>query len=307
MISQIYGTQVDLLLRILPYVAKEDIFALKGGTAINLFVRELPRLSVDIDLTYLPFDSRKPALKNIHEGLGRIKKSVEKAIRRLKVNTVQFNGGTDVKLNCQYPNAQIKIEVNTITRGHLFPVQFMQITDKVQDEFGKFAAINVVSHAELFGGKIMAALDRQHPKDLFDIKLLLDNEGFTGDVRQGFIVALLSHYKPIHELLNPVLKNQKSAFDKQFKGMTNIEFTYEDYENTRTQLIDILGKHLTKDDKELILSFENANPDWSLFPHEIIRDFPAIQWKLYNIKKLKTDKSEKHNAMLKALEKNLFE
>lgn len=307
MISPIYRSRVDLLLRILPYAAKEEIFALKGGTAINLFVRELPRLSVDIDLTYLPFDSREPALKNIHEGLGRIKQSLEKAIRGLKVNTVPLNGGTDVKLNCQYPNAQIKIEVNTITRGHLFPVNFMQITDKVQNEFGKFAAINVVSHAELYGSKIMAALDRQHPRDLFDIKLLIDNEGFTGDVRQGFIVALLSHYKPIHELLNPVLKNQKSAFNKQFKGMANIEFTYEDYENTRTELIDILGKHLTKDDKGLILSFENANPDWSLFPCEIIKDFPAVQWKLYNINKLKTDKPEKHNAMVIALEKVLFE
>lgn len=306
MISPIIRLQVDLLLRILPYVAKEEIFALKGGTAINLFMRELPRLSVDIDLTYLPFDSREPALKNIHEGLGRIKQSLEKAIRGLKVNTVQLNKGTDVKLNCQYPNAQIKIEVNTITRGHLFPVHFMQITDKVQEEFGKFAAINVVSHAELYGGKIMAALDRQHPRDLFDIKLLFDNEGITDDVRYGFIVALLSHYKPIHELLNPVLKNQKSAFDKQFSGMSAIEFTYYDYENTRTELIEILRNHLTKDDKELILSFENANPDWNLFPHDIIRDFPAIQWKLYNIRKLKTDKPEKHNDMVKALEKVLF-
>ena len=307
MISPIYRSRVDLLLRILPYVAKEDIFALKGGTAINLFLRELPRLSVDIDLTYLPFDSREPALKNIHEGLSRIKQSIEKAIKGLKVNTVQLNGGTDVKLNCQYPNAQIKIEVNTTTRGHLFPVRFMQIQDKVQDEFGKFAAINVVSHAELFGGKIIAALDRQHPRDLFDMKLLFDNEGITDDVRYGFIVALLSHYKPIHELLNPMLKNQKSAFDTQFSGLSAIEFTYDDYENTRTELIEILRNHLTKDDRKLILSFENANPDWSLFPHEIIRDFPAVQCKLHNINKLKTDKPEKHNVMIKAIEKVLFE
>jgi predicted nucleotidyltransferase component of viral defense system len=69
MIKKEYKAQVDLLLQVLPYVAKEKIFALKGGTAINLFVRDMPRLSVDIDLTYLPFDNRKDALKNIQDGL----------------------------------------------------------------------------------------------------------------------------------------------------------------------------------------------------------------------------------------------
>ena len=51
MILQAYKAQVDLLLQILPHIAKEEIFALKGGTAINLFVRDMPRLSIDIDLT----------------------------------------------------------------------------------------------------------------------------------------------------------------------------------------------------------------------------------------------------------------
>ncbi len=64
MISQVYRAQVDLLLQILTYVAKEKMFALKGGTAINLFLREMPRLSVDLDLTYLPIDSREDALKS---------------------------------------------------------------------------------------------------------------------------------------------------------------------------------------------------------------------------------------------------
>ena len=63
MISSSYKAQVDLLLRILPFVAKEENFALKGGTAINLFVRDMPRLSVDLDLNYLPFDNREAASK----------------------------------------------------------------------------------------------------------------------------------------------------------------------------------------------------------------------------------------------------
>ncbi|MEA3317682.1 MAG: nucleotidyl transferase AbiEii/AbiGii toxin family protein [Bacteroidota bacterium] len=207
MILPTYRAQVDLLLQVLPYVAKEKIFALKGGTAINLFVRDMPRLSVDIDLTYLPLDLRDKALVNIQEGLHRIKTELEENIQGIKIHAVALSDGTDVKLNCQGQNAQIKIEVNTITRGNIFPTNLMQIVDSIQDEFGKFAAINVVSFAELYGGKICAAIDRQHPRDIFDVKLLFDNEGLTDEIWQGFLVGLISHYKPINELLSPVLKN----------------------------------------------------------------------------------------------------
>jgi len=69
MIDSKYKAQVDLLLQAIPIVAKEKHFALKGGTAINLFIRDMPRLSVDIDLTYLLVDDRKTALKNIPDGL----------------------------------------------------------------------------------------------------------------------------------------------------------------------------------------------------------------------------------------------
>jgi predicted nucleotidyltransferase component of viral defense system len=115
MITQTYHDQADLLLRVLPYVAKEKNFALKGGTAINMFVRDMPRLSVDIDLTYLPIDSREEALKNIKDGLARIKADIEKNIPDIKVQLVSLSEEKEVKLNCQYKNAQIKIEVNTVT------------------------------------------------------------------------------------------------------------------------------------------------------------------------------------------------
>lgn len=287
-------------------MAKEEIFALNGGTAINLFIRELPRLSVDMDLTYLPFDTRKFAFQNIHDALGRVKEAIESAIKGLKVTTVPLNGGTDVKLNCQYQNAQIKIEVNTTIRGHFLPTRFMQVTDKVQNEFGKFVAINIVSHAELYGGKICAALDRQHPRDLFDVRLLLDNEGFSDEVRYGFIVGLLSHHKPIHELISPILKDQKSAYDSQFSGMTTIEFSYDDYENTRNQLIEKINKSLTEEDKKLIYGFEKGNPDWEIFPYKVIKDLPAVQWKLLNINKLIKGNPHKHEQLAGALKDVLF-
>ncbi|HAF27783.1 MAG TPA: nucleotidyl transferase AbiEii/AbiGii toxin family protein [Bacteroidales bacterium] len=305
MISATYKAQVDLLLQVLPYVSKEKVFALKGGTAINLFVRDMPRLSVDIDLTYLPLDSRDDALKNIEEGLNRIKINLGKNLPDIKVHSVPLNGGTDVKLTCQGKNAQIKIEVNTITRGNVFPTELMQVVDSVQDEFGKFAAIHVVSLAELYGGKICAAVDRQHPRDLFDVKLLLENEGFTDEIWQGFKIGLISHYKPINELLKPILKNQKSAFNNQFAGMSAVEFTYEDYEKTRATLIETIQQRLTDNDKRFLLSFEMGEPKWDLFPYSVLKDLPAIKWKLLNIQKLKKSNQNKHEQMVNELKKTL--
>jgi len=305
MISTTYKNQVDLLLQVLPYVAKEKAFALKGGTAINLFVRDMPRLSVDIDLTYLPLDSRDDALKNIEEGLNRIKVDLEKNVPDVKIHPVPLNGGTDVKLNVQGRNAQIKIEVNTITRGNVFPTKLMQVVDSVQEEYDKFAAINVVSLAELYGGKICAAIDRQHPRDLFDVKLLLENEGITNEIWDGVKIGLISHYKPINELLSPILKDQKSAFDNQFAGMTEVEFTYEDYEQTRATLLETIRKRLSDDDKKFLQSFENGEPEWDLFPHSVLKDLPAIKWKLINIRKLKKTNPKKYNQMIKNLKSNI--
>src|SRR5437762_11387252 len=104
MIDAKYKAQVDLLLTILPLVAKEKIFALKGGTAINLFVREMPRLSVDIDLTYTSItDNRETVLKNISDGLDRIESEIKKAVPGISITRVPHGQGEDVKLNCQTP------------------------------------------------------------------------------------------------------------------------------------------------------------------------------------------------------------
>lgn len=208
-------------------------------------------------------------------------------------------------MNCQGKNAQIKIEVNTITRGNVFPTQLMQVVDSVQDEFGKFAAINMVSLAELYGGKICAAIDRQHPRDVFDVKLLLENEGLTDEIWDGVKIGMISHYKPINELLSPILKDQKSAFDNQFAGMTSVEFTYDDYEKTRAALIDTIQQRLTDDEKKFLLSFELGEPDWKLFPHPVLKDLPAIKWKLLKIQKLKKDNPKKHERMMDDLKRNL--
>jgi hypothetical protein len=78
MASEVFEAQVALLIRVLPHVATETCFALKGGTAINLFVRDLPRLSVDIDLVYLPIENRETSLIGIRSALSRIAQKVRR-------------------------------------------------------------------------------------------------------------------------------------------------------------------------------------------------------------------------------------
>jgi predicted nucleotidyltransferase component of viral defense system len=302
MIADIYRSQVELLLRVLPYVAKEKIFALKGGTAINLFVRELPRLSVDIDLTYLPFEDRATALKGISEGLGRIKENLLSSIPDFQVMLLSQSDGQEAKLTCKINDAQIKIEVNTTIRGYLQEPRVMQVADAVQEEFGLFAAINVVSQGELYGGKICAALDRQHPRDLFDIQKLFENEGLTEEIKVGFIAALLGSNQPINEMLSPNFQDQRAAFDIQFSGMTSDPFSYEDFEATREQLVKEIHQSLTDGDRRLLVSFKEGVPEWSLYPLESLQDMPSVKWKLQNVKKLMNN-TEKHIEQLNRLKK----
>lgn len=305
MIDPRYRAQVDLLLQTIPFIARESIFSLKGGTALNLFIREMPRLSVDIDLTYMPLDDRDTALKNISDGLNRIKADLEKSLRGIVVTTVSREG-QDAKINCQLSGAQIKIEVNTVTRGCIEKSTLMRVNKKVEETFGKFAAINVVSFAELYGGKICAALDRQHPRDLFDVRLLLDNEGFTEPVKHGFIVALISHMRTINELLKPTFIDQRQAFDTQFSGMSDIPFTYEDFERTREELVNEIHSNLTDSDRIFLVSFKEVDPIWEFLPINNAKDLPAVRWKFQNLEKLKKENLKKYHDLVSALDKTLL-
>ena len=305
MISESYKSQADLLLQVIPHIAVEKTLALKGGTAINLFLRNMPRLSIDIDLTYLPFDNRETALTNISDTLGRIRERIEKSIPDTTVNS-HFVEGNDVKLLVQSKKAQIKIEVNTITRGHLYPAHLLQLNEAVQEEFKKFAAIQVVSNAELYGGKICAALDRQHPRDLFDVYLLFQESGITEDIKNGFIAALVSHMRTMHEVLKPNYLDQRTAFENQFSGMSAIPFTYEDFETTRERLVQQVNSCLSEKDRSFLLSFKMGTPEWDLFPIPKLKELPAVQWKLKNIQTLIKSNPEKHQELTSKLKSLIF-
>lgn len=109
MARDIYHAQVELLVRVLPQIAEEDIFALKGGTAINLFYRDLPRLSVDIDLTYLPIKTRQESLAEINEGMSRIASAIEANISDVKTQRIQGGGGALLACSPAAPTPRSKL------------------------------------------------------------------------------------------------------------------------------------------------------------------------------------------------------
>lgn len=293
-----YKNQVALLLQVLPEVAKETCFALHGGTAINLFIRDMPRLSVDIDLTYIPIEDRETSLRKIVTALSNIKVNLEKILPGAEITVMD----KILKLQVTTAKAQIKLEVSQINRGLLDGVVELKLCNKAQEEFDAFCVIQVVSMGQLYGGKICAALDRQHPRDLFDVKYLLKNEGFTEDIKKGFILLLLSSSRPLNEMFEPNLIDQKAAMANQFEGMSSETFTYDDFKNVRKELIETVRQNLTAKDKRFLFGFNNLTPDWSIY--DFVR-FPAVQWKIQNLTKLRARNLEKFNAYNTALKKIL--
>lgn len=292
-----YLKQVELVVKVLNNVAKEDCFALKGGTAINLFYNNLPRLSVDIDLTYTGFETREDACKNINSALERIAQVLKK-----NGYTANSQGNSiEKKIICSNLDSTIKIEPNYIIRGYVYKPEIMTVCEEVEEKFG-YAEIQVVSKAELYGGKICAALDRQHPRDLFDIKEYFENNSFEKELLKGFIVMLLSHDKPLHETLSPNLKDQKEIFKKQFLGMTDKTFTYQDHIETLNMLISMVKENIYPY-KDLLLDFVALKSDLKDFEINNLENLPAVKWKIKNLEKLQKNNPEKFNEQyLKLIE-----
>jgi predicted nucleotidyltransferase component of viral defense system len=291
--------QVLLLLDILPYVAKEKCFALKGGTAINLFVRNFPRLSVDIDITYLGDESRDEALEKMEQALHRIQIEITKHIGANVTPSSRQSQASDVKLYIDKDGVQVKIEANPVIRGVVYPVETRSLQPKVEDEFNREIEIQVTSLPDLYGGKIAAALDRQHPRDLFDIKLLMDHEGLTPEITTSFLVYLMCHKRPPNELLKPTLKDQKHLFNSEFAGMTNIEFSYAEFESTRKLLAKEINNKITNSHKQFLISFFENKPNWDLFSEPNVQNLPAIKWKMFNLSKMTAEKLQAQANHLK--------
>jgi hypothetical protein len=296
-----YAAQVELLVRALPVVAREAIFGLKGGTAINLFYRDMPRLSVDIDLMYLPLDSRNEALANIDAAFDRMVALAQDLLPGVRAHRIAGGGGGDTRMQLQTGDALVKIEVSPVTRGTVGESQLMRVTDPVEEEFG-FAETLVVSFEDLYGGKLCAALDRQHPRDLFDVQLLYAHEGLTPALFRTFLIYAASSSRPLHELIDPHLIEIERAFAQEFDGMTRDHMPLPILLETRGRLIADIQSRLSGPAADFLLSVHDGTPDFGLISMDAAAALPAIRWKLANIERLKQQNPAKHAAQRQALQ-----
>jgi predicted nucleotidyltransferase component of viral defense system len=282
--TDIYRKQVELLVRTIPYVAEEQCFALKGGTAINLFIRNMPRLSVDIDLTYLPVNDRAQALQEIDAALKRIAQRLRS--KQPDVHIAESAPATQKEITKLVirtrERVQIKIEVTPVLRGCVYEPVVMPVCAMVEEQFG-FAEMNVLSFADLYAGKIMAALDRQHPRDLFDVHHLLENEGINDELRNAVIIYLISHDHSPHSLLNPVLQDITQDFEQNFMGMTDAPIDLSTLLNTRQKLITYITSQMPEHHKQFLRSFYNRKPEWDLLGIAGVQHLPAVRWREMNL------------------------
>ena len=288
------------MVHVLPFIARQPCFAVKGGTAINLFVRELPRLSVDIDLVYLPLKNREEALQEIRQALDVVGADLEQNLKDIGISKAYELKQDALRLIVLRDGVRIKVELSPVLRGTVFGSQLRKVCAKVEDEFG-FVEVPVVAFADLYAGKICAALDRQHPRDLFDIKLLIENEGLTEKLRQTLLVYLLSHNRPITELLRPKFKNIRSIYEGEFTNMTEKEVSLDDLLAARVHLVELIHQGLTASENFFLLSFENREPNWKLLDIKGIGQLPAIKWKQMNLAKMADDKHKLEIEKLKRL------
>ncbi|MGT2440906.1 nucleotidyl transferase AbiEii/AbiGii toxin family protein [Bradyrhizobium betae] len=298
--NQIYLDSARLLTRVAPLVLVEDTFALKGGTAINLFVRDMPRLSVDLDLVFpdhtLPRDQ---ALQHINEAIRQSAARLQKQGFQTHAPATTESGET--KLLVRRGGIEVKIEVNFVMRGTVHPVHMASLTDAARDTLQADLEIPVVSFEDVYGGKLVAAMDRQHPRDLFDVTQLFAHEGITPGIRRAFVIYLASHNRPVHEVLFPSLRDIRQDFEHNFAGMTAEPVGLDALLAARERMMHELQQGLSADERRFLLSLVAAAPEWSLLGVPHLEQLPGLRWKLQNLERLRKTNARKFAEQSDAL------
>ena len=292
-----YIATVRQLLDIAPMVFATPHFALKGGTALNLFLHDLPRLSVDIDVVFTNHRlDREAALQVIAAELIAISQKLE----AMGYEVIRKTIGNETKLMVLGPQAEVKVEVNEVFRGTLLPLQHRALSPATEELFAQAVTLPLLASAELYGSKLVAAMDRQHPRDLFDVLILYDSLGLTPEIVDCFVAYLAGHNRPVHELLAPKRQQLAITYANQFSGMTRNAIGLEALQQIRERLFHELPRALTTEHRTFLLSLVQMQPHWDCMPFPHLQDLPSIRWKLLNLAKLKTPKLAAQSELLQA-------
>lgn len=299
-----YADAVRLLLAVAPDVFSNELFAMKGGTAINLFVRDMPRLSVDIDVVYLPWQTpRDEALQAINQELLAI--STRVAPLGVQTRLIRAKDVGDTKLIVENDVSQVKIEVNVVFRGSVLGIERRALSTRTSEWFGVEFELPILALDELYASKLVAALDRQHPRDLFDVWQLYASGGITDGMVECFVIYLAGHNRPLHEVLFGNDKDIADEYERAFIGMTEVNCSFDTLLETRAKLRRELPQRLTTAHRQFLRGLVRAEPDWSLVQCQHAAQLPALRWKLNNLETFRNRRPEAFAAQATALEAGL--
>lgn len=302
--NQVFLDTARLLVQVAPVVFESGLFALKGGTAINLFIRELPRLSVDLDLVFVDHTvPRDQALSLINDALKTAEARMQE--RGMQTRMVAQPGLGEIKLLVRHGSVEVKIEVNVVMRGTVHPVSDVALCETASDLLMAELELPLVSLPDAYGGKLVAALDRQHPRDLFDVMQLLEHEGITPEIRRTFVIYLASHNRPLHEVLSPKLRDIQQDYERTFVGMTSEPVDLEALLAVREHLVQEMTRILDSAERQFLLSLVSGNLEWDLLGVEHLEGLPGIRWKFNNLERLRAKDKRRFAEQFELLERLL--
>jgi hypothetical protein len=303
-----YVDTVRLMLRVAPHVFNNPLFAMKGGTALNVFLHDMPRLSVDIDLVFRDHAmQRAQALTAIREELN----AMAERLKRLGLNSslTKSTDGSETKLTVVHGNdhrTKVKIEINQNFRGTLLPVQKMRLAETARNMFASDIDVPALAPEELYGGKIVAALDRQHPRDFFDVREMFQRGHFGPPVVDCFVCYLAGQFKtPIHSVLFSEDEDISALYEAEFIGMTTEEVSLAELEQARATLRAAILNSLEDRHKEFLLGLARLEADWDLLPYPHVRELPAVRRRLENLSNKQKRNPEKFGLEHSELAKRL--
>lgn len=295
-----YLDTARLLIQVAPLVFEDGVFALKGGTAINLFMRDMPRLSVDLDLVFTDHSvPREQALQQIGEALR--KAAARLSARGFQTRTQGTADATETKLLVRRGPIEVKVEVNFVMRGTVNPVRMAALVPRAREVLLAELEIPVASLEDVYGGKLVAAMDRQHPRDLFDVMQLFAHEGITPGIRRAFVVYLASHNRPVHEVLFPAQRDIAQEYERTFKGMTAETVELAELLAVRERMMSELQRSIDGKERRFLLTLVGNQPDWSLLGVDHAADLPGVRWKLNNLSQLQATNPKKFVVQAEAL------
>jgi hypothetical protein len=300
-----YVDTVRLMLDVAPDIFTSGRFAMKGGTALNFFVQDLPRLSVDIDVVFVPHQTpRATALAEIAAELSAIQDRLKN--RGIKAEIARSKTGDETKILARRDRIEVKIEINHVFRGTLLPIEVRSLVKSASDLFTTSLSVPMLSVAELYGSKLVAAMDRQHPRDLFDVHGMFQRFGLTPEIVECFVGYIAGHNRPVHEVLGSRDIDLVRPFENEFVGMEREPVTLAELEDARKRLRRELRAALTADHKRFLLGLVAGDPPWAAMRCRHLAELPAIQWKLQNLVRLKKSNPAKFQVQSDEL-KRCFE